>query len=126
LGIREDTGGNQVRTYRRWLRDTKEYSDKKIEELVNEKFCIPIIEDPKDSTPIREEIKHQPIYEIGEELIKKYKLNESSNQTRKQGESEYNTVREHADPKVKHTKKDHKKSKHKHKSHRHKSKYLVT
>jgi hypothetical protein len=28
LGIREDTCGNQVRTYRRWLRDTKEYSDK--------------------------------------------------------------------------------------------------
>jgi hypothetical protein len=61
-----------------------------------------------------------------EELINKYKLNESSNQTRKQGESKDNTVREHVDPKVKHTKKDHKKSKHKHKSHRHKSKYLVT
>ena len=127
LGIREDTGGNQVRTFRRWLRDSKGYSDKRIEELVSEKFCLPIIEEPKDLTPVVEEDKLQSIYEIEEELIRKYMRDDDSAWVKQQQcESEDNIVREHVDSKVKHTKKDHKKSKHKHKSHRHKSKYLVT
>jgi hypothetical protein len=124
LGIREDTGGNQVRTFRRWLRDSKEYSNKRIEELVSEKFCLPIIEEPKDLTPVVEEDKIQSIYEIEEELRRKFTREaDIAWEKQQQCESEDNTEREHVDPKIKHTKKDHKKSKHKHKSQRHKSKY---
>jgi hypothetical protein len=127
LGIREDTGGNQVRTYRRWLRETSGYNDKKIEELVSKKFNLPIIKEPKDLRQVAEKDKLKSIFEIEEELIRKYMQDDDSARVKeKHYESKFNTVREHVDPKIKHTKKDHKRSKHKHKSHKHKSKHTVT
>jgi hypothetical protein len=127
LGIREDTGGNQVRTYRRWLRETNGYNDKKIEDLVSKKFNLPIIEEPKDLTPVVEEDKLQSIYEIEEELRRKFtQIADIAWEKQQQCESEDITESEHVDTEIKHTKKDHKKRKHKHKSHRHKSKHTVT
>ena len=38
LGIREDTGGNPIRTFRRWLRDIMEHGDEVIEIIVDAEF----------------------------------------------------------------------------------------
>jgi hypothetical protein len=75
-----------------------------------------------------EEDKLQSIYEIEEELIRKFTqaADIAWEKQQQQRESEDNTEREHVDPKTKHTKKDHKKSKHKHKSNRRKSEHTVT
>jgi hypothetical protein len=137
LGIREDTGGNPIRTYRRWLRDIRGYDDEKIEKLASEEFNIPNIKDHNDWAPIenhKEEEKEekekeseiQTIYEVDEELRAKYEAYDYDSwvaEQREERENNVNTRRSKKDPKVRHTKKDDSKSRHKHRSRRHKSKY---
>ena len=69
LGIREDTGGNPIRTYRRWLKDLMwEYDDEDIEILVDAEFGDKADDDHNDWANLVDD-KEEEWEEKGEEDI---------------------------------------------------------
>jgi hypothetical protein len=152
LGIREDTGGNPIRTYRRWLRDLMwEYDDEDIEILVDAEFGDKADDDHNDWANLvddkEEEWGEEDIEEEQSEVVKPAKTDQElmaeydafdydgwvaeqygsqwCETQESEPEKKDNNVktRSRKDPKVRPTKKDDHKSRHKHRSHKHKSKY---